>query len=166
MSDYYLHYNSDTGEILSISNENIVDTPSIKIDAETAGSFMSGSKKFLHYFVDINVKTLNSKLSDNTLSSNGLTILNKSLKDGDIKVQWLNNHGWKILSANAISPVDFYIAYKNLNFIIRKISFNSENLNQLIPFEHNFENDIDNIFISTRTTDTKYGFLIWRTNDN
>jgi len=165
MSKYYLHYNPETGEILSVSNEQTNDNV-VEIDAETAGSFMSGSKKFLHHYVDINAKKLNSKLSDNISSANGLTILDKSLKDGDIKIQWLNNHGWKILSANAISPVNFYISYKNLNFIIRKINATNENLNQLIPFEHDFENDINNIFISTKTTDTKYGFLIWRPNDN
>jgi hypothetical protein len=165
MSKYYLHYDPETGEVLSVSNENINDN-AVEINVETAGEFMSGSKKFLHHYVDINAKKLNSKLSDNTSSTNGLTILDKSLKDGEIKVQWLHNHGWKILSVNAITPVDFYISYKNLNFIIRKISANSENLNQLIPFEHNFENDIDNIFISIKTTDIKYGFLIWRTDDN
>jgi hypothetical protein len=166
MSDYYLHYNSDTGEIISISNEKTTDMLSIKIDVDTAGEFMSGKKKFLHYFVDINAKTLNSKLSDNTTSKNGLTIIDKSSETGNIAIQWLENNGWKILSNKNIFPVDFYISYKNLNFLVRKISVNNTNLNQLIPFEHEFENDIDNIFISTKTTDIKYGFLIWKLDDN
>jgi len=132
MSKYYLHYNSETGEIISVSNEQTTDNV-VEIDAETAGSFMSGSKKFLHYYVDINAKKFNSKLSDNTSSANGLTILDKSSKTGEIKIQWLENHGWKILSSNAIVPTDFYIAYKNLNSLVRKINATTENLNQLIP---------------------------------
>jgi hypothetical protein len=166
MSDYFLHYNSDTGELLSISNEQIADIMCIKIDIETAGSFMRGEKKFLQYYVDINAKILVSTILDNITSVNGLTIVDKFSKTGEIKIQWLENHGWKLLSDKEIDPTDFYISYKNLNFLIRKISVNNENLNQLIPFKHDFEDDIDNIFISTRTTDTKYGFLIWRTNDN
>jgi hypothetical protein len=127
---------------------------------------MSGAKKFLHHYIDINSKTLNSKLSDNTLSANGLTIIDKSASAGNVIIQWLENYGWKILSSKEISPADFYISYKNLNSLVRKINATNENLNQLIPFEHDFENDINNIFISTKTTDTKYGFLIWRPNDN
>jgi hypothetical protein len=166
MSDYFLHYNSDTGELLSISNEQTTDIMFIKIDTETAGSFMSGGKKFLHYYVDINAKILVSKISDNITSANGLTVIDKSSKTGEIKIQWLENHGWKLLSNKEIHPVNFFISYKNLNFLVRKINVNNKNLNQLISFEHDFENDIDNIFISTKTTDIKYGFLEWRPDDN
>jgi hypothetical protein len=166
MSNYYLHYNSDTGEVLSISNEQSPDSLFIEVDAGVAGEFMSGAKKFLHYYVDINSKTLNSKISDNITPANGLTIIDKSVETGNIIIQWLENHGWKILSSKEIIPVDFYISYKNLNLIVKKITVNNENLNQLIPFEHDFENDIDNIFISTKTTDIKYGFLKWRPDDN
>jgi hypothetical protein len=166
MSKYYLHYNSDTGEVISVSNEQAVDMLSVELDADTASDFMNGAKKFLHYFVDINSKTLNYKLSDNTVSSNGITILDKFSKTGKIKIQWLENHGWKILSEKDIQPFDFYISYKNLNLLVRKITATTDNLNQLIPFGNDLENDIDNIIISKKTTNIKYGFLIWRPNDN
>ena len=51
MSKYYLHYNSETGEIISVSNEKAINMLSIEIDVDTASAFIAHQPCCLTYIV-------------------------------------------------------------------------------------------------------------------
>jgi len=166
MSKYYLHYNPETGEVLSVSNEKI-NNNAVGIDAETAGSFMNGSKKFLHHYVDINNKTLNSTSKSETKSTSSLTLIN-TLSSGNenLNVQWTRNVGWNFnLFYGTSTDLVFYITLKtNLNYLIRKISISQKQISETIPFENELEKDINNIAVLTKTVYPSYGLTIYDNN--
>jgi hypothetical protein len=166
MSKYYLHYDPETGEVLSVSNENINDN-AVEINVETAGEFMSGSKKFLHHYVDINDKTLNSTIKSENKSTSSLTLINNhSTGIEHLNVQWTQGVGWNFnLFYGTPADLVFYITLKNnLNYLIRTINISQNQISETIPFKYEIEKDINNITVLTKTVYPKYGLTIYDNN--
>lgn len=167
MSKYYLHYNSETGEIISVSNEKAINMLSIEIDVDTASAFMSGAKKFLYHTVDINDKTLKSTVNLETTSSSGLILINNlSTGNEHLNVQWTNKIGWNFnLFYGTPADLVFYITLKHdLNYLIRTININQKQMSETIPFEFEIEKDINNIAVLTKTVYPTYGLTIYDNN--
>lgn len=182
---YYAFYDEQTNQITSVSNEKpIQDTPGIEISYEQFDRFVSGVDKFYNYAVGY-MKTPENKtvlsiiptVDQDYVFKNNLFewIVDIPDNETELTVIWnKSKKSWcfqastssraRLLSGLAPKKLLFFVMLQDdFDFLIRTIEINTENIisdDIEIPFISNFEEDINEITISSKLFFESYGLLV------
>lgn len=178
---YYIYYEKKTGQILSVSNEKRIDYDyGIELPFEDVEKFLTGEWNFADYIIGY------KRLADNTTtlgvmlkSSDGYSFKNNVFewitedKNADCIVEWspdkwtfdLKNEFRKICNELVLPTrlVFFVTLNDDFDFLIRTIFIDTAGLVNgpvVIPFDSNFEKDLNKISISSRLVFKSYGLKV------
>lgn len=171
-TDYFVYYNSSTGEILAVTSE-VLDNYENKLTVtyDEVVDFLNGKKRFLDYAVIVTLNSANPTIvfkHDNyEVKTNLFVNIELSNTDADLVVTWDNiNAQWifnfdNSIEANPLSVLNFFIVKENdFNFLIRTIKISMKDLllgSVCIPFETEYERNISNISMITKMAFNTYG---------
>lgn len=173
---YYAYYDKKTRKICSITNEkSTVYKQYIEITFDEFKNFCDGEWHIDNYTV---VDTLGLVAIDSpynfknsmfewiseqpTDKTHCIVTWNGPKKIWEFKI---SNETRKLLAETASAKLSFFVTLENdLNFLIRTISFNVEDIVQQdsikVPFESKLENDVDTISIASVRTFKTYGLEV------
>ena len=180
---FYVYYDNKTGQIFSVTNET-TDRYEYGFEAELSEieNFLTGDWKFIDYVVGY------KRLPDNTtilgvmpkineeysFRNNVFEWITQSDDDCDLTVIWDKpNKLWKFKLKpglterfkNLLTPrlVFFVTLEGDFDFLIRTIYIDTERLLEgdvTIPFEHDIENKLDKVSISSKLVFDSYGLKV------
>ena len=174
MFDYYVHFNKDTGEIYSITNESSDTAHSVlKVKYNDVEMFLLGNENYVNYRVGLRDKTkfkIIKRTQFNQFNNNTVHVLPLAAGDSELTVtQCLKTNTWIF----ALSPekqselgdveinfkLNFYIASsKNLNKLVRTINIDTvdliENKEVYFGFNSNLETNLDMRVLSSKFFNT------------
>ena len=185
---YYVHYNKDTGIILSVNNYRNDDyTDAIEITADQHDRFCTGKDEFSDFVVGIVIDEngkdvhglISQKLVEEYNFKNKLLIwIDDELEDADITVHWDEaNAEWVFVASDELrqryydnkiplGSISFFVTLgKEPNFLIRTISIVLKDLvfdKIKIPFESSWEKNIETISMTSNLINLQYSLKIWR----
>lgn len=173
-TNYYVYYNKETGDILSVTNElHSVFTDKINISFKIYERLVTGKDKFSDYRIGTRLdETLDIiPIADDRYNVNSKLlswITDKHCSDTDIIIEWHSHTNvWKVsLATNRTITVDSFIFFIVLNhdfdFLIRSFDISVPSLLKspiYFPFETKFEEDFSKISIATKNNGYKVGLI-------
>lgn len=185
---YYVYYDNNTGDIVSVSNAMLSDFESFTsfpISFEVYDKFVTGQEQFKDWVVTRTKNSSNefgveivSRLEQSIIFKNSMfEVVDESDQDSDVTIHWDGyNKKWIfILSDEARQKVydkkvstkvlNFFITYnKSFNSLIRLIDISLDQLTidkVEIPFASEIETKIKNINLSTKHAFNTYALKVW-----
>lgn len=173
-TNYYVYYNKETGDILSVTNElHSIYTDKINISFDAYERLVTGKDKFSDYRVGTR---LDETIDIIPIADDRYNFNNKMLswivdipnKDTDIVIEWhKHTNVWKFsLATSRTITVESFMFFVVLNhdfdFLIRCFDLSVLNLLKepiYFPFETKFEEDITKINIATKNNGYSVGLI-------
>jgi hypothetical protein len=176
--DYYVYFDKDSGNILSLSNEPQPYENFVQVEFEEIQRFFKGEDSFINFKVafdkDGSIKFVHKNEGDLIFKNNIIEHVRLNNNENILTIEW-SKLGWtfsigeqflqhpKAKSLNA--KLLFYVTKEdNINVLIRVIEMQLRNLigngSVLIPFKTDEEKDIENISIFTLPFFESYGMRI------
>lgn len=182
MTQYFVHYDSTTGQIKGFSQNN-PDNTALEITHEDYAEFVTGNKRMHEYIVayaenaegeDVLTLMFNAN-NRQTINNVRLRWLVKTTSDTtSLKVKWdLEKREWRFLMTEygkdtpsiTTVPSMFYVVDRdNIDLLVRTIVVDYEQICDgtefVVPFETAHEENIDQLMIAVRSRFKNFGLEI------
>lgn len=179
-SSIYFVYFDSAGEILSISNERDVNSTAsyIEIEYDRVEKFLLNKAPISNYKVSLleeNKPTLIKKTQESVYKTNIFNMIDPFVNDSTMLIVKWNTSGWnfsiresykkQLKDLGLSSKLLFFVTLDtNVNLLVRSIEIDLKQLISVdsisVPFVSKFENNINDINISTRRFFDSYGLVV------
>jgi len=176
--DYYVYFDKDTGDVLSLSNEPKDYENFVQVEFKEIERFFKGEDNFINFKIifdkDGSLKFAHKNEGDLIFKNNIIEHVRLNDNENILTIEW-SKLGWtfninerfsqhpraKSLNAKLI----FYVTKEdNINVLIRTIEMQLRNLisngSVLVPFKTDEEKDIENVSIFTLPFFESYGMKV------
>lgn len=184
---YYLYFNPENGQIISVTNEekSTNEYKKIIINYERYDRFVTGKDLFKDWVIAggkdlVDIEDIVRKEDEQFYFKNNLYEIVREMQtaDTELMVHWAKfEKQWIFIVSESLRKkyyrdkdsfppeIVFYISYNNnLDQLLREIKFNPQDLildKIVIPFESDLEYEINKLTVSTRRIFQSYSLSIW-----
>jgi hypothetical protein len=160
VSKFFVYYDEE-GNILSITNEKKTQGQYLEVEESEVQDFLNGSKSFSQFKIhSLTTGNKGIKLAADTFDlvyKDFCYVLSNKESEVDV-IHNSNIKSWEVkLSSNLVpTKMEFFICKnEDVNFLIRTFTVNQKN--NIVKFESNLENDINDLIVLTKKVYNSYG---------